>query len=73
MQGKHRFSTVVHLQVSQTSAAAREAVEKAGGSVTTVYYNKLGAGPPLCPLHGSPYAQYIYPGPSLCQASHQVG
>lgn len=24
------------------SAAAREAVEKAGGTVTTVYYNKLG-------------------------------
>lgn len=32
----------MHLQVSGVSAAAREAVEKAGGSVTTVYYNKLG-------------------------------
>ena len=29
-------------QVSQASAAAREAIERAGGSVTTVYYNKLG-------------------------------
>ena len=32
----------VNIQVSQASAAAREAVEKAGGTVTTVYYNKLG-------------------------------
>ena len=32
----------VNIQVSQASAAAREAIEKAGGTVTTVYYNKLG-------------------------------
>ena len=32
----------MNVQVSQASAAAREAVEKAGGTVTTVYYNKLG-------------------------------
>ena len=32
----------VHLQVSQASANARAKVTKAGGSVTTVYYNKLG-------------------------------
>lgn len=30
------------VQVSQASKSAREAVERAGGSVTTVYYNKLG-------------------------------
>lgn len=28
--------------MSQVSRAARAAVERAGGSVTTVYYNKLG-------------------------------
>ena len=33
----------VHLQVSQASENARAKVAKAGGSVTTVYYNKLGA------------------------------
>lgn len=29
-------------QVSQASAIARQAIEAAGGSVTTVYYNALG-------------------------------
>lgn len=42
MQGAERLRTPVHLQVSQASAAARAAVAAAGGSVTTVYYNKLG-------------------------------
>lgn len=42
MQGASRLRTPVNVQVSQASAAAREAVEKAGGTVTTVYYNKLG-------------------------------
>lgn len=32
----------MQLEVSQASAAAREAVEAAGGRVTTVYYNDLG-------------------------------
>jgi ribosomal protein L15 len=31
------------MEVSQASAKARATVEAAGGSVTTVYYNKLGA------------------------------
>ncbi len=30
------------VQVSQVSQSAKEAVERAGGSVTTVYYNELG-------------------------------
>ena len=45
-QGAGRLSAPLHLEVSQASAAARRAVEAAGGSVTTVYYNKLGACPP---------------------------
>jgi len=32
----------LHLQVSAVSAPARAAIEAAGGSVTTVYYNRLG-------------------------------
>lgn len=40
--GAERFQTPLHLEVSQCSASAREAIEKAGGSVTTVYYNTLG-------------------------------
>ena len=42
LQGASRLRTPVNIQVSQVSAAAREAVEKAGGTVTTVYYNRLG-------------------------------
>jgi large subunit ribosomal protein L15 len=40
--GCERLPAPVHLQVSAASAAARRAVEAAGGSVTTVYYNALG-------------------------------
>lgn len=40
--GAEEFSTKVNLQVSAISTPAREAIEKAGGSVTTVYYNPLG-------------------------------
>jgi hypothetical protein len=43
VQGAERLRVPVHLQVSQASGAARAAVEAIGGSVTTVYYNKLGA------------------------------
>ena len=42
MQGSEKLKTAIHLQVSQASQAAREAVQRAGGSVTTVYYNPLG-------------------------------
>ena len=42
LQGAEKFQTPVHLQVSETSKSAQQAVEKAGGSVTTVYYNQLG-------------------------------
>lgn len=41
-RGASKFQTPLHLQVSETSKSAQQAVEKAGGSVTTVYYNQLG-------------------------------
>ncbi|KAI7836451.1 hypothetical protein COHA_009668 [Chlorella ohadii] len=41
-RGAGRFDSPVHLQVSGVSDSARAAIEKAGGSVTTVYYNQLG-------------------------------
>lgn len=34
--------TPLHLQVMQSSESAKRAIEAKGGSVTTVYYNKLG-------------------------------
>jgi large subunit ribosomal protein L15 len=40
--GAEDFTLKVDLQITAASSAAREAIEKAGGSVTTVYYNKLG-------------------------------
>lgn len=40
--GAEDFTLKVDLQITAASTAAREAIEKAGGSVTTVYYNKLG-------------------------------
>lgn len=41
-QGAEAFDKALHLQVSQASASAVAAVKRAGGSVTTVYYNALG-------------------------------
>ncbi|KAK9806273.1 hypothetical protein WJX72_008027 [[Myrmecia] bisecta] len=41
-QGAETFDIPVHIEVSQASERAKAAIEKAGGSVTTVYYNKLG-------------------------------
>eukprot|EP00887_Chlorella_sp_A99_P001061 scaffold14.g1061.t1 len=41
-RGAEEFDIPVHIEVSQASVAARAAVERAGGSVTTVYYNQLG-------------------------------
>lgn len=41
-QGVSRFDRALHLEVSQVSAQARRAIEQHGGSVKTVYYNKLG-------------------------------
>jgi len=43
LQGAEQFDVPLHIQVSQASEKARAAVAAAGGSVTTVYYNKLGA------------------------------
>ena len=42
LQGADKFHLPLHLQVSEVSESARKAVELAGGSVTTVYYNQLG-------------------------------
>jgi len=41
-RGIEDFDVPVHLQVSQVSETARDAIQQAGGSVKTVYYNKLG-------------------------------
>jgi large subunit ribosomal protein L15 len=48
-RGAETFSLPLQLQVSQASTKAREALERAGGKVTTVYYNELGLRALLCP------------------------
>jgi large subunit ribosomal protein L15 len=40
--GKEKFVAKIDIEVTAVSAQAREAVEKAGGKVTTVYFNRLG-------------------------------
>ena len=42
VQGASDFDRQVHLQVSDVSDSAKAAIERCGGSVKTVYYNKLG-------------------------------
>ena len=42
LQGASAFNRQVHLQVSDVSDAAKAAIERCGGSVKTVYYNRLG-------------------------------
>ena len=38
----HAFTAKINVEVSRVSAAAKEAIEKNGGSVVTVHYNRLG-------------------------------
>ena len=40
--GKGKITRPIHLEVSAASSRARQAVEAAGGSVATVYFNALG-------------------------------
>eukprot|EP01025_Chloroclados_australasicus_P018524 TRINITY_DN19758_c0_g3_i1.p1 TRINITY_DN19758_c0_g3~~TRINITY_DN19758_c0_g3_i1.p1 ORF type:complete len:310 (+),score=6.33 TRINITY_DN19758_c0_g3_i1:112-1041(+) len=41
-RGKENFDIPVHIQVTACSNSAKSAIEAAGGSVTKVYYHKLG-------------------------------
>ena len=41
VQGAHLVKFPIHIEVSAVSDVARKAIESMGGSVTTVYYNKL--------------------------------
>lgn len=40
-KGKDRFRSPIKIEVSRASRSAIEAIEKAGGEVTTVHYNRL--------------------------------
>lgn len=41
MQGAHIFKGSINIEVSKASQSAIKAVEEAGGTITTAYYNKL--------------------------------
>jgi large subunit ribosomal protein L15 len=76
-RGADMFSTPVHLQVSQVSEKAREAVEAAGGSVTTVYYNTLGLRALVMPewfeKKGRLLPRPARPPPKVAPRFHQIG
>eukprot|EP00890_Picochlorum_soloecismus_P006168 jgi/Picsp_1/6552/NSC_03895-R1_protein len=73
----NEFKWKVVVEVSQSSKAAREAIEKAGGKVTTVYYNKLGLRAHLLPdwfeKKGRLLPRPAKPPPKLADKFDQVG
>ncbi len=77
MQGANALKQPVHIQVSQASQKAKEAVEAAGGSVTTVYYNPLGLRALLKPdwfaKKGRLMPQAARPPPKLAHKFDRVG
>merc|ERR1712037_393127 len=40
-KGKSRFCSAIKLEISRASKTAIDAIEKAGGEITTVHYNRL--------------------------------
>lgn len=77
VQGASKLKQPVHLQVTEVSASARQAVEKSGGSVTTVYYNQLGLRallkPEWFPEHGRLLPRPAQPPPKLTIKYDQIG
>lgn len=77
LAASNEFKWKVVLEVSQSSKAAREAIEKAGGKVTTVYYNKLGLRAHLRPdwfeKKGRLMPRPAKPPPKLADKFDQVG
>jgi len=77
LAASNEFKWKVVLEVSQSSKAAREAIEKAGGKVTTVYYNKLGLRAHLRPdwfeKKGRLIPRPAKPPPKLSEKFDQVG
>ncbi|DBA94062.1 hypothetical protein WJX77_009588 [Trebouxia sp. C0004] len=76
-RGATSFLTPVHLQVSETSKSAQQAVEKAGGSVTTVYYNQLGLRalltPDFFPEKGRQLPRPAKPPAKIAERYDQIG
>ncbi|ETV97701.1 ribosomal protein L15 [Aphanomyces invadans] len=64
-KGKSALTSPVTIEVSQASQGAIEAVEKAGGSIKSVYYNRLGLRALLKPhkFEGKPMPQLARPPP----------
>ena len=77
LQGAAEFQAPIHLQVSETSKSAQQAVEKAGGSVTTVYYNQLGLRalltPDFFPKKGRQLPRPARPPSKIAERYDQIG
>lgn len=64
-KGSERFKTPLKLRVSRASTQAIEAVEKAGGEVTTVHYNRLALRALLKPEKFDIIPKFARPPPKL--------
>jgi len=69
-RGMESFTTPLHIEVQDASVGAIEAIERAGGSIKTVYYSKLTLRAKLKPekfgvhrtIKNGPSAGVVYPG-----------
>lgn len=64
-KGAERFKTPLKLNVSRASTQAIEAVERAGGQVTTVHYNRLALRALLKPHKFETIPKFARPPPKL--------
>lgn len=75
--GADKLKQPLHLQVTEASTSAREAIQQLGGSVTTVYYNQLGLRALLRPdwfaAKGRLLPRPAQPPPKLCIRYDQIG
>ncbi|TMW69418.1 hypothetical protein Poli38472_001574 [Pythium oligandrum] len=62
-RGKEHLTTPLKIEVSQASTTAIEAIEAAGGNITTVYYNRLGLRALLKPHKFETIPQFARPNP----------
>merc|ERR1719223_1131373 len=66
-KGKERLRTPFKIEISRASNGAIEAIEKAGGEITTVHYNKLALRALLKPEKFDVIPRRARPPPKLMQ------
>jgi large subunit ribosomal protein L15 len=66
-KGKERLRSPIKIEISRASAGAIEAIEKAGGEITTVHYNRLALRALLKPEKFEVIPKRARPPPKLMQ------